>query len=78
MNQPNYSNINIDTYEWSKSVYGNVKESMPEDAPQPLGNPVTLTTYVDANLYHNLLTERSVSGIIHLINKTPFDWYSKK
>ena len=43
-----------------------------------MGKPVTLTTYVDANLYHDLLTGRSVSGIIHLINKTPFDWYSKK
>ena len=23
--EPNYSNINIDTYEWSKSVYGKCK-----------------------------------------------------
>ena len=76
--EPNYSNINIEKYEWSKWVYGNVKELIPGDAPQPLGKPVTLTTYVDANLYHDLLTGRSVSGIIHLINKTPFDWYSKK
>jgi histone deacetylase 1/2 len=33
---------------------------------------------VDANLYHDLTTGRSVTGILHLINGTPFDWYSKK
>ena len=39
---------------------------------------VTLTTYVDPNLYHNMITGRSVTDILHLINQTPFDWYSKK
>lgn len=39
---------------------------------------MTLTTYVDANLYHDLITGRSVTGILHLINKTPLEWYSKK
>jgi hypothetical protein len=38
-----------------------------------------LTHYFDAsNLYHDMLTGRSVTGILHLINKTPIDWYSKK
>jgi hypothetical protein len=39
---------------------------------------VTLTHYVDANLFHDLITGRSVTGILHLVNKTPIDWYSKK
>ena len=34
--------------------------------------------YVDANLYHDWTTGRSVTGILHLINQTPIDWYSKK
>jgi hypothetical protein len=33
---------------------------------------------VDANLYHDLITGRSVTGVLHLVNGTPFDWYSKK
>ena len=33
---------------------------------------------MDANLYHDQLTGRSVTGIIHLINQTPIDWFSKK
>jgi hypothetical protein len=29
------------------------------------------TTYQDANLYHDLVTGRAMSGIIHFFNKTP-------
>jgi hypothetical protein len=32
---------------------------------------------VDANLYHDLISGRSVTGILHLLNKTPIDWFSK-
>jgi hypothetical protein len=39
---------------------------------------VTLTHYVDANLMHDMATGRSVTGILHHVNKTPFEWYSKK
>jgi hypothetical protein len=39
---------------------------------------VTLTHYVDANLFHDVITGRSVTGILHLVNKSPIDWYSKK
>ncbi len=37
-----------------------------------------MTTYVDANLAHDFITGRSVTGILHLINQTPIDWYSKQ
>jgi hypothetical protein len=33
---------------------------------------------VDANLYHDMITGRSVTGVLHLINQTPFEWYSKR
>ena len=46
--------------------------------PTPLGKHVTLTHFFDANLYHDILTGRSVTGILHLLNKTPIDWYAKK
>jgi hypothetical protein len=34
--------------------------------------------YFDANLYHDMLTGCSVIGLLHLLNKTPMDLYSKK
>ncbi len=44
----------------------------------PKGRLVTLTHYVDANLYHDCVTSRSVTGILHFINATPIDWFSKR
>ena len=76
--EPDYSDIPNFEHNWSQSIYGNVKECKPHDAPKALGNFVTLTHYVDANLMHDISTGRSVTGILHLMNKTPIDWYSKK
>ena len=75
---PDYSDAVIPEYDWSSTVYGNPKEQLPDDAPEPLGLPVVLTHYVDANLYHDILTGRSVTGILHLVNQTPIDFFSKK
>ena len=51
---------------------------MPHDTPEELGLPVVLTHYVDVNLYHDMLIGRSVTGIIHFINQTPIELFSKK
>jgi hypothetical protein len=48
------------------------------NAPEPLGKYVTLTHYVDANLFHDIITGRFVTGILHLVNKTQIAWYYKK
>jgi hypothetical protein len=73
-----YSGLPTLEYDWERSVYGNVTEDIPSDAPPPLGKFVTLTHYVDANLYHCMLTGRSVTGVLHLLNQCPIDWFSKK
>ena len=59
-------------------MYSDCKEVLPSDAPVPLGQPILTTTYVNANLMHDLLSGKSVTGILHLLNKTPIKWYSKK
>ena len=46
--------------------------------PVPKGKPVCTSTWPDANLMHDLVTGRSVSGILHLVNQTPIDWFSKR
>ena len=76
--EPDFSALPDITYDWAQSVYGNFKEVIPEDCPKPLGKHVTLSHYVDANLYHDMLSGRSVAGILHFVNKCPIDWYSKK
>ena len=76
--KPDYSELPDTTYDWMHTVYGNVRENIPIDIPEPAGNNIILTTYVDANLYHDYITGRSVTGIIHIVNQTPIDWYSKR
>jgi hypothetical protein len=63
-------------HEWSKLVYGEISEMIPEVAPDPFGKMVTLTHYEDANLMHDNISGRSVTGILYMIHKTPLDWYS--
>jgi hypothetical protein len=76
--EPDYSALPVQELEWAHTVYGDVSEIIPNDAPSPLGKYVTLTHYSDANLYHDKLTGHCVTGILHLMNKTPIKWYSKK
>ena len=76
--EPDLSDLPIFEHDWSKTVYGEVKEILPHDAPTALGNPVVSVHYVDANLMHCMATGKSVTGILHFLNKTPIDWYSKK
>jgi hypothetical protein len=56
--EPDYSALPGQEFDWEKSVYGNVSEMLPSDAPKPLGKYVTLTHYYDANLFHDIVTGR--------------------
>jgi len=76
--EPDYSDLIKEEYDWVSTVYGDISEILLKDAPVPLSNFIMLSHYVDANLYHNILMGRSVTGILHYLNKMPIDWYSKK
>jgi hypothetical protein len=52
--EPDFSNISDPEYDWTYTVYGKVKELLPKVAHEPLGNYVTLSHYVDANLMHDI------------------------
>jgi hypothetical protein len=76
--EPDYSDIPQQHYDWARTVYGNVEEVVPDDVPIPRGKRVVPTAYVDANLYHDLITGRSVTGVLHFVNQTPVHWFTKK
>ena len=75
---PDYEGMPPAKHDWSHTVYGDVKEVIPKDLPKAMGKPVKTTSYVDANLYHDWVTGRSVTGVMHLLNKTPVEWFAKK
>jgi hypothetical protein len=70
--EPDYSDIPDHLYNWTYTVYGNTEERLlPNDAPEPLGKHLSLSHYKDANLMRNVTPGKSVTGILHLINKNP-------
>jgi Reverse transcriptase (RNA-dependent DNA polymerase) len=75
---PELKDLPDQNFDWCHTVYGYVEELLPRDEPKPLGRMVTTVTYKDANLYHDMLTGRSVTGVLHLCNGTLVDWYSKR
>ena len=73
-----YSQLPDQKFYQGYSVCGEVKEVLPDDTPTLMGNYVRLIHYVDVNICHDQRTGSSVTGIIHLVNKTPVGWYSNK
>ena len=63
---------------WDAISWPIISEMLPTDTPEPLGKHVVTISYYDTNLYHNILTDRSIAGVLHLVNKTAIYWYSKK
>src|SRR5688572_13496282 len=75
--EPDYSDLPTKEHDWLH-VYGDVTELCSEDAAELRGKPITLTRCVDANLFHDALTGRLVTGILHVVDATPIGWYTKK
>ena len=46
--------------------------------PEPRGNPVCITAYVDASHAANKKTRRSHTGFLIFLNRAPIHWYSKR
>ena len=76
--EPDCSHLPKQQYEWSRTVYGNVKEEIPKDIPKPLGKRIITTTFLYANLPHDIATGTSVPAALHFVNTTPTDWFSKR
>lgn len=64
--------------DWS-SFYPQLEEELPPRMPEPLGNPVTLHGFVDANHAGNVVTRRShTGGILLFVQNSPIQWLSKR
>ena len=76
--EPNHEGTPINRFNWHNTVYDTSAEELPMDAPDPKGKRVVFTHYYDANLMHDILSGKSVTGVFHLANLTPMMWHSKK
>jgi hypothetical protein len=58
--------------------YPDASEDIPKDLPPEKGPRVRMTVYVDADHAHYLVTRRSITGILVMLNNTPIRWISKR
>jgi hypothetical protein len=63
--------------DWSE-FYPEACEAIPEIMPEPRGNEVVMTCFVDADHAGCRETRRSHSGILIFVNRAPIIWYSKR
>jgi hypothetical protein len=61
-----------------RRFYNDVKEPIPPNAPKPLGKPVVIRFYVDADHAGDHVTRRARTSFIMFINCAVTNWYSKK
>jgi hypothetical protein len=69
--EPDHSDIQKSSTTGRTHVTGEPRK--PDDAPPPLGKRVVFTAFVDANLYHDLISG-SRSQVIHCANQTIIDF----
>ena len=82
---PSDPDIDMDSFQrqdWSYSIYSlpgeKLKEKLPPNMPQPLGNGFKLCCFVDADHTGESLTRRSRTGFIVMLNNAPIYWHPKK
>ena len=76
--EPDFSSLKDQEYDWTISVYSGACEQIPHDIPKPLRKHVQTTHYVDASLHHDRGTRKAVTAVLHFLNQTPIDAYSKR
>jgi hypothetical protein len=77
---PTYPAVDMGTFiktEW-KSMYGDVKEMTPSDAPIPCGKEVDLRLFVDSDHSGEQFTRRSRTGFVIYLNMAPIVWFSTR
>jgi hypothetical protein len=77
-NKLDYSSVPTEEYEWSRTWYRGAKEEIPHNVPTPKGKRVILTSYVDVNLLHCVVTGEAVTASLHMVNQTVISWSSQK
>ncbi len=63
--------------DWT-DFYGDVEEELPPKMPEPRGNSVIISAFVDANHAGNVVTRRSHTGILIYVNNALITWFSKR
>ena len=64
--------------DWTATPYRDEKEDLPPNAPVSRGVGFTMRAFVDSDHAGDMITRRSRTGFIIMLNSAPIYWYSKK
>ena len=73
---PDISTEDFPKYDWTDH-YDVAKDDLPSNAPTPLGKEFVIRAFVDADHAGDVITRRSRSGFIIIVNSAPIYWLSK-
>ena len=73
---PNLDGITFLDHDWSEQ-YPDVTSDIPQEVPMGFAGIAIIVAYVDASHACDMVTRRSVTGILLCVNLTPIKWYSK-
>ena len=74
---PHYDGLKFLTHDW-KTNYPDAVDDIPPDMPASKTDEVYITCFVDANHGADVVTRRSVTGILLFVNQTLVKSYSKR
>ena len=61
-----------------KEFYPETQEDIPENLPEPYGDPIHITAYFDEDHARDKVTCRSVTGVLIFLNSIPFKFFCKR
>jgi hypothetical protein len=75
-----YPSVDMGTFikTYCNSMYGDVKEMIPSDAPVSRGKEVDLRLFVDSDHSGEQFTRHSRNGFVIYLNMAPIVWFSKR
>ncbi len=75
--RPHFEESRFSKCDWSE-YYPGAKEPEPPNAPELLGEVMTMSCFVDADHAGCRETRRSQTGVLIFLQKTPILWYTKR
>jgi hypothetical protein len=75
---PDHSAYKANDFDNWSEFYPDASEELPPNMPTPKGRAARITCFVDADHAHDVVTRRSITGILLFINNTPVKWISKR
>ena len=76
--EPDIDDAQFTREDWSASVYGECKEEVPPNMPEPRGIGFIMRAFVGSDHDGDIMTRRSRTWFLIFLNSAPIYWFSKK